>query len=189
MSASHMVTGAVWMIFLLMHCFVGLSFRKRVHHPVCYRRMRRSGVWQTKLLGEFSVNIVYSGMPLREKPIADPSLIPIETPPFQSLEFFSDVESPATQANLKFDFIDHLNIPYLSRDSAIEGFQGLVPFLEREDKGAYIIFSELEPSSHRGESPETNLYYTYVDQDIFSSGSGATPGMDWSSDCLLLRIS
>ncbi|OQA32687.1 MAG: hypothetical protein BWY57_01756 [Betaproteobacteria bacterium ADurb.Bin341] len=120
----------------------------------------RSGVWQPKLRRVFCNT--YNGMP----PIADPCLTPIETSPSKVWNFF-DVEFPATQANLKFEFIDRLNIPYLSRDSAIEGFQGLVPFLEREDKGAYIIFSELEPSSHRGESPETNLYYTYVDQDIF----------------------
>lgn len=126
----------------------------------------RSGAWNPELRRQFSSR--KSGTPdqLTNYLIAEPYLIPLETtspPPWRLV----DVESPATEANLKFELLTDSNVPYLSRSSPVEGFQGLVPFLEREDKAAYIIFSKLQPSSHRGEDPEVLLYYTYVDQDIF----------------------
>lgn len=60
-----------------------------------------------------------------------------------------------------------LFIPYLNATAPISGFQGLVPFLEREDKCAYIFPAKLEPVSHRGEDAMTFLWYTYVDEDVF----------------------
>jgi hypothetical protein len=37
----------------------------------------------------------------------------------------------------------------------------------RSDNNAVIFLSQLKPESHRGEDPETHLYYTYVDEDVF----------------------
>lgn len=126
----------------------------------------RSGVWQPQFRRQFSSR--KSGKPdqLANYIIAEPYVIPLETPAPPAWRVI-DVDASATEASLKFELLPSSNVPYLSRNSPVEGFQGLVPFLERNDHAAYIVFSKLQPSSHRGEDPETLLYYTYVDQDIF----------------------
>ncbi len=126
----------------------------------------RSGTWQPELRRQFSGRKDGTPDQLTNYIIAEPYVIPLETqaPPAWRL---IDVNTSATEASMKFEFLANSNVPYLPRNSSVEGFQGVVPFLERNDQAAYIIFSKLEPSSHRGEAPETHLYYTYVDQDIF----------------------
>ena len=126
----------------------------------------RSGVWQPQFRREFSSR--KSGKPdqLTKYIIAEPYVIPLETPAPPAWRLV-DVDNSATEASLKFERLPVSNVPFLSRNIPVEGFQGLVPFLERDDKAAYIIFSKLQPASFRGEDPETHLYYTYIDQDIF----------------------
>lgn len=126
-----------------------------------------SGKWDAELKREFyggGVVEPYEQVPTL--PIADPYVISLNASVPTGWRLI-DTASPKTKANLKFEIIEGINIPFLSRTSPVEGFQGDVPYLEREDGRAYVIFSELEPSSMRGECPITLLYYTYVDEDIF----------------------
>lgn len=125
------------------------------------------GTWSPDLKREFDGGGVvepYSQAP--SIPIAEPYVIPlnINAPPRWRL---IDVASPKTEARLRFEVLEDSNIPFLSRTSPVEGFQGEVPYLHRDDGHAYVIFAELEPSSMRGECPMTLLHYTYVDEDIF----------------------
>lgn len=126
----------------------------------------RSGVWQSEFCRQFSGGKIGTPEQLTNYIIAEPYVIPLETLPPVNWSLV-DVKTPVTEVNLKFELLTDSNVPYLSRNSPVAGFQGLVPFLERNDKAAYILFSSLEPFSNRGEDPMTLLYYTYVDQDVF----------------------
>ena len=126
----------------------------------------RSGAWQPDLRRNFSGRKDGTPDQLTNRTIAEPYVVPLETPAPPAWRLI-DVDAPATEANLKFELLVESNVPYLSRSSPIEGFRGLMPFLEREDLAAYIILSKLKPALGRDEDPMTLLYYTYVDQDIF----------------------
>ena len=126
----------------------------------------RSGVWQSGFCRQFSGRKDGTPEQLANYVVAEPYVIPLETPTPAAWSL-TDVKTPATEASLKFALLTDSKVPYISRNSPVAGFQGVVPFLERNDQAAYIFFSSLEPSSHRGEDPMTLLYYTYVDQDVF----------------------
>ncbi|MDZ7922443.1 hypothetical protein [Rhodoferax sp.] len=139
----------------------------------------RSGVWQPQFRREFSSR--KSGKPdqLTQYIIAEPYVIPLETPAPSAWRLV-DVDHCATKASLKFERLPVSNVPYLSRNSPVEGFQGLVPFLERDDRAAYIIFSELWPASFRGEDPEP-IFITHTSTKTSSLDSEAIrrAGLNW----------
>lgn len=126
----------------------------------------RSGAWNSQMRRNFSGRKADAPDQLVNYKAVEPYTVPLDLKPPLKWKL-SPVAKPHTTATLRFDRLKDSNIPYLSRTSEIEGFQGLVPFLEREDRNAYVIFSKLQPSSHRGEDPETLLYYTYIDEEIF----------------------
>jgi hypothetical protein len=126
----------------------------------------RSGCWEPKLKRLFLAGKSKTPEQLKNYPIAEPYVYPLDkTTPGRWR--YSDVELPAVKAELMFERDAPLFIPYLSAKAPICGFQGSVPFLEREDKGAYLFPAKLEPASDRGEDPMTYLWYTYVDENVF----------------------
>lgn len=125
-----------------------------------------SGSWRHDIVRQFSVRKSTNPESLAKKALSKPYVTPADIPKSQAWDLI-DVDRPKTQSTLLFDIIEDANIPFLPSSRAIEGFQGHVPYLKRADGKAYLIFSELRPTSHRGEDPVTDLFYTYIDEDIF----------------------
>lgn len=132
----------------------------------------QNGAWNPKLKREF-FTLLRSEQTVQYA-IAEPYVIPLEVAA-PSAWTLIDAENPALESQLNFEILRGCHIPYLPHQRAIEGFQGVVPYLVRADYGAYIIPSKLEATYHRGEDLEAYWYYTYLDDDIFftfrSSGS------------------
>jgi hypothetical protein len=126
----------------------------------------RSGVWQPQLQRVFSASKGETPWPIQDCPIAEPYFFPLDLKPPGAWRY-SDIEKPAAKAELEFECSAPSNVPYLDITAAPLGFQGLVPFLERAERQAYIFPARLEPHSNRGEDPMALVWYTYVDPDIF----------------------
>jgi len=127
----------------------------------------KGGRWNPRARRDFrGEKMVFKAEDLVSHPIAEPIMVPLDLPAPKTWQFM-DVESSATEASLSFERLPETNIPYLPIDREVTGFQGKVPYLRREDGQAFIFFAKLDPSTHRGEDPTTNLYYTYVDENIF----------------------
>lgn len=124
----------------------------------------QNGTWNPKLSREFFT--LLSSERTVEYEIAEPYVIPLEVAAPSPWKLV-DAENPALESQLNFEMLSECNIPYLPRQRAVEGFQGVVPYLVRGDYGAYIIPSKVKATYHRGEELEAYLYYTYLDDEIF----------------------
>lgn len=125
-----------------------------------------NGVWDAGFSRRCSAPIIQRDERHPKYTIAEPYLMPLDVPTPQPW-MLVDVKSPASKVQIKSEMLADFNMLYWPRNLPVEGFQGLVPYLERADKTAFIVFSELEPSTHRGEDPSVYMHYTYVDEDVF----------------------
>lgn len=126
----------------------------------------RSGQWTSSLVRQFDSRKGADPNETDKYVMADAYVTPVTAPVSQEWELF-DVENPSTFAKLEVDYIEDGSIPFLDKGIELKGFQGIVPYLRSKDGNAHIIFTQLQSSTHRGEDPETDLYYTYIDEDIF----------------------
>lgn len=99
------------------------------------------------------------------QPIAESAIVPLDIRPPQKWHYI-DKENPKAGAKLIFSTDNEFATPFLSATSQVEGFQDATPYLIREDKAAYIFVSKLDPSWFREDSI-MNIWYTYVDMEIF----------------------
>jgi hypothetical protein len=136
----------------------------------------RGSRWQQELQRKFSSGKV-AEFAIRDRApkklsesytLATPFLMPLEAPTPPGWRY---VDQPTTEPKiaLPFQYIEGLNIPFIDAAAPLQMFKGRTPYLEREDGAAWIFPSHLEPDSHRGESPLTNLWYTYLDPQLFLS--------------------
>lgn len=126
------------------------------------------GKWVKDFNRRFHARKSYTAEQLEQQPknIVDPYLVPLDIPIPKQWKYV-DQENPETKALLNFNDDNEYKLPFISRDAELEGFQGRVPYLVREDGLAYIFIEELVPHSHRGEDPDTHVWYTYVDEHFF----------------------
>lgn len=126
----------------------------------------RSSCWQPQLKRVFSGR--KSGTPeqIAHYPISEPYLILLSIA-LPGGWHYVDLENPSPKADLHFKCVDPLNIPHINSTDKLSGFQGLVPYLEREDQQAYIFPALIEPYALRGEDPVALVWYTYADENIF----------------------
>lgn len=123
------------------------------------------GKWNPYVRRRFSGRKAGTLTQMEGKYISDPILEPLNLPiPLQWR--YIDHEKTAPEVALEFDK-DESGILYISNKQNPSGFQGKTPYLIRSDGNAAIFLSKLTPVSHRGEDPSTDLYYTFIDQDVF----------------------
>ena len=138
-------------------------------------------IWQPDYRRDYSCRKV-DPEHLEEYPISTPYLIPLNTEAPRAWCYF-DHENPAPKAELIVQHHGPLNVPYIGSLDSVEGFQGVVPYLEREDKKAYLFPAELEVRPGRDQVPMTFVWYTYVDEQIFFTFRTA------ASPCFHLELS
>lgn len=126
----------------------------------------KEGRWSPTSRRRFSVGNRINDEDASKCPVAEPVILPLDLPSPLLWEYV-DEKRPEAKATLCFERLPETHVPYLPRSSKVTGFQGKVPYLKRSDEKAFIFFSELQPFTHRGEEPTTNLFYTYVDEDVF----------------------
>lgn len=128
----------------------------------CWRRSR----WMRKLRRQFGGRKSAQGSSIDNYVIAEPYVVPLDLPSPPKWKLVNP-DSIKIEASLNCQLLEDLNIPYLPRESPIEGFQGLVPYLEREDRKAYVFFKQAEVGYFGPGYIMTDLSYTYIDQDVF----------------------
>lgn len=128
----------------------------------------RNGAWVPTMKRTISGGL-FLPEKLGKNPVAQPFLFPLDGGSSMRW-YYRDMDSPAPKADLVFKRDKQSNVPYLPDTDDPVGFQGVVPYLEREDGRAFVFPSEFSLTHGREEDDRfCQSWYTYVDEDIFLS--------------------
>lgn len=119
--------------------------------------------WKRLFRGEKDIKPGMDG----ERALAEPCLSPLGRPEPKGWRYI-DHPQPACEANLHLAYVEPWHVPYIAANSPLDGFQGDVPYLVRDDARAVFFPSRVGVRRDKdGDITGLEVYYTYADENVF----------------------